>query len=67
MTAWQDIGDGEDDGGNGDEKSDKPVHEQAPSLQRMLRPIGRNLTPGAVGVNILSKSGVVELYFFEAL
>jgi hypothetical protein len=65
VTACHDIGDGEDDGGDGDEKSDKPVHEQAPSRQRMLRPIGRNLTPGAGGVNILSKSGVVELYFCE--
>jgi hypothetical protein len=67
VTAWQRVGDGEDNGGDGDEEGDKPVHEQAPSRQRMLRPIGRNLTPGAPGVNILSKSGVVELYFFQPL
>jgi hypothetical protein len=67
VTAWQDIGDGEDDSGSGDEEGDKPVHEQAPSRQRMLRPIGRNLTPGALAVNILSKSGVVELYFLQPL
>jgi hypothetical protein len=67
VTAWQRVSNGEDDGGDGDGEGDEPVHEQAPSRQRMLRPIGRNLTPGALAVNILSKSGVVELYFLQAL
>ena len=46
MATRQDVGDGENDGSNGNEKGDESVHEQAPCRQRVPRPIGRNLTPG---------------------
>jgi hypothetical protein len=65
VASGQHVGDGENDSGDSDDQGNKSVHEQAPQRQRMLRPIGRNLTPGARGVNILSESGVVELYFLK--
>jgi hypothetical protein len=30
VTTWERVGDGENDGGDGNEQSDESVHEQAP-------------------------------------
>jgi hypothetical protein len=64
VTTWQDVGDGENDGGGGDEKGDQSVHEPLLRTGRSDRLAG-NLTSGVLRVNILSARGVVELYLLE--
>jgi hypothetical protein len=62
VASRHDVGDGEHGGGDGDEQGDKPVHERLLRGRGCSDRLAGNLTPGARGVNILSESGVVELY-----
>jgi hypothetical protein len=64
VTTWQNVGDGENDGGSGDEKGDQSVHEPLLRTGCSDRLAG-NLTSGLLRVNILSARGVVELYLRE--
>ena len=65
MASWQRIGDGENDGGDGDEQGDESVHERLLPRQGRSDRLAGNLTPSARRVNILSLCGVVGLYLFE--
>jgi hypothetical protein len=64
VATWQDVGDGENDGGGGDDKGDQSVHEPLLRTECSDRLAG-NLTSGVLRVNILSARGVVELYLTE--